>query len=335
MLSGPAATNGTRANARSDATRFSEEPAWVGVGDGWRPLHGSFEERGFSIEWHDFALERDLDWSRSFHPGALEICLNLTGQGEVQAGSRNLTLTAATTGFYYQRTSRLTGSRRGGEHHQFVTLEFSVPFLREHLPAGTQGLHPRLGAILDNPSRAASAVSEPMRLTGDQQQMTLSLRRPPVSAAAQRLWYQAKALEFAAALLYQAPSGEEFFCQRQQRLSRERVEKVIALLKDNLVEPLSLEQLGQRVGCSPFYLSRIFTQEMGKTISAHLRDLRMDCAAALLREGRLNVTEVALAVGYSSPSHFSTAFHAAFGCCPGLYPLETVPQATAKNRRSG
>jgi transcriptional regulator GlxA family with amidase domain len=34
-------------------------------------------------------------------------------------------------------------------------------------------------------------------------------------------------------------------------------------------------------------LSRTFTQEMGKTVSAYLRDLRMERAGALLREGRL------------------------------------------------
>jgi len=38
------------------------------------------------------------------------------------------------------------------------------------------------------------------------------------------------------------------------------------------------------------------------------------------------VTEAALEVGYASPSHFSQAFHEAFGCCPGLYPIATPTQ---------
>jgi AraC-like DNA-binding protein len=63
------------------------------------------------------------------------------------------------------------------------------------------------------------------------------------------------------------------------------------------------------------------------TISQYLRQLRLERAAELLRAGEHNVTEVALEVGYSSLSHFSQAFHAAFGCCPGLYPLRTPPQA--------
>jgi AraC family transcriptional regulator len=140
---------------------------------------------------------------------------------------------------------------------------------------------------------------------------------------------QAKALEVVAAFLYQPLAGEELFCQRQHHLNRERVQKVLAILKENLAEPPGLEELGRRVACSHFYLSRIFTQEVGKTISVTLRDLRMERAANLLREGRLNVTQAALEVGYSSLSHFSSAFREVIGCCPGLYPLAPVGKQPA------
>ena len=66
------------------------------------------------------------------------------------------------------------------------------------------------------------------------------------------------------------------------------------------------------------------------SISQYLRELRMERAAALLREGRLNVLQVALEVGYSSPSHFSAAFHETFGCCPGLYPFATRSQEAVR-----
>ena len=81
------------------------------------------------------------------------------------------------------------------------------------------------------------------------------------------------------------------------------------------------------VGCSPFYLSRLFSQEAGMTIQQYVRQVRMERAAELLRTGQCNVTEAALEVGYNSLSHFSTAFHETFGCCPGLYPLKTPTQA--------
>jgi AraC-like DNA-binding protein len=300
------------------------------VGEGWQPLHGSFRDLGYSIEWHDFTLPRDLDWAPSFHPGSLEICLNVAGRGEVKAGSRELSLTTSTAGFYVPGDPGLEAFRRGGERHQFLTIELSRQFLERHVSGDEQGLDPRLNRVFGDRPPGTMTVSEPVRLTSDCQQLVTSLRRPPVYAAAQRLWCQAKVLEVAATLLYQPGPGDEMFCERHKRLSRERVQKVLLILNQNLAEPPSLEEIGRRVGCSQFYLSRLFTREMGKTMSAHLRELRMERAATLLREGKLNVTEVALTVGYNSLSHFGAAFHAAFGCCPGLYPLATDSQRAAK-----
>ena len=313
---------------RREKSGFAEAPAWVSVGNGWRQLYGNFRDLGYSIEWHDFAAKHDLDWARSFHPGSLEICLNVAGHGEVQAGRRSLELAASTAGFYAQNIPRLKAWRRGGERHQFITIELSLPFLERHALPGETGMNSRLSRVFSATARNAATVSEPVRLTSEQQQLVMSLRRPPVYAAAQRLWYQAKALEVAAALLYQPLPGEELFCQRYQRLSRERVQKVVAILKHNLAEPPPLEEIGRQVGCSQFHLSRLFTQEMGKTISAYLRDLRMERAAELLRAGKMNVTEAALEVGYSSLSHFTVVFRETFACCPGLYPLQARQRNT-------
>jgi AraC family transcriptional regulator len=300
---------------------FSERDAWKPFGVGWRPLHGSFRNAGYSVEWHDFTPAAPLDWSRTFHPGSLEVCLNLSGSAHVRAADETLELSPLTAGFYAQNDASLTADRRSGERHQFITVELSLPFLERHLTSGEGGLHPRVSRFLAGPARASGMVSEPIRLSHDQQQWFLSFQNPPVVRAAQRLWYQAKVLEVIAAFLYQPSAGEELFCERQHHLNRERAQKVLSILKENLAEPPSLEELGRRVGCSHFYLSRIFTQEAGKTISVTLRDLRMERAASLLREGRLNVTQAALEVGYSSLSHFSSAFREVIGCCPGLYPL--------------
>jgi AraC-like DNA-binding protein len=67
---------------------------------------------------------------------------------------------------------------------------------------------------------------------------------------------------------------------------------------------------------------------MGRSIFQHLRELRLERAAALLCEGKMQITQIALEVGYASPSHFTSAFRETFGCCPGLYPLQTPTQRT-------
>src|SRR5262249_20704768 len=143
----------------------------------------------------------------------------------------------------------------------------------------------------------------------------------------QEMWFRSKALEVAAHLFFR-PAGGELLCTRTQRLARERIEKAKQILRERMQEPPPLEELARMVNCSSFYLSRQFAQSGGMTMQQFLRQVRMERAAELLRTGKCNVTEAALEVGYNSLSHFSTAFHETFGCCPGLYPLKTDAQKT-------
>jgi AraC-like DNA-binding protein len=94
---------------------------------------------------------------------------------------------------------------------------------------------------------------------------------------------------------------------RQQRVQADRVEQVRRILSAEYEEPPALTELGRRVGCSPFYLSRLFAKETGQTISQFLRDVRLVKAKELLDRGEMNVSEAAVSVGYSSLSHFSRA----------------------------
>jgi AraC-like DNA-binding protein len=327
MSDRPQSARSTRPIAKpgGEARPFTEAGAWRDIGGGWQPLFGHFRGLGFSIEWHDFFARNELDWSASFHPDCVELCLNLDGHGFVESGGARSEFAPGTAGFYHQAEKSLTAKRAAEEQHQFLTVEFSCPFLAKHL-AGTEAmLHPMVRSAIEGcPCQHVSGTT--VKLTAGQQQIISTLRQPPVYAAAQPLWYQCKALELAVTFLFQPPKEKEFFCTRQQRLAQERVEQVVFLLKQDLAEPPSLEELGRKIGCSHFYLSRIFSAQTGQTITQYLRRLRMEKAAELLRSGEFNVTEAALEVGYASPSHFSQAFHEAFGCCPGLYPLATPTQ---------
>jgi AraC-like DNA-binding protein len=312
-----------RENDGGAARTFSESNAWRDVGAGWQKIFGSFRGVGYSFEWHDFVAKREFDWAPSFHPDCVELCLNLAGHGYVAGGGARAEFAPQTAGFYYRRQEALTARRAAGERHQFLTVEFSCPFLARHLTETRAMLHPVVRAAIEGgPGEPVAGAT--VRLTAPQLQLIATLRQPPVYAAAQPVWYQCKALELAVTFLVKPE--EEFFCTRQQRLAQERVEQVIFLLKQDLVEPPSLEELGKRIGCSHFYLSRIFSAQTGQTITQYLRRLRMDRAAELLKSREYNVTEVALEVGYSSLSHFSAAFQETFGCCPGLYPLATSTQ---------
>ena len=310
--------------ATAPATQFAEAPAWQAIGPGWRPLCGNYHNLGFSFEWHEFTARGQFDWARSFHPGSVELCLNLDGRAKLADGRRKIELLPQMFAFYHQGKPPLAATRESGEQHRFITIEFSPTFLREHFSAQAANLHPLVRAVVEGES-PESAIALPDRLATTLQQLVESFRHCPVFHPAQELWFRCKALEVAAHLFFR-PADGELFCTRAQRASRERVEKAKAILQQRLQDPPSLEELGRLVHCSPYYLSRLFTQEGGVTMQQYLRQVRMERAAELLRTGKCNVTEAALEVGYNSLSHFSSMFHETFGCCPGLYPLKTPTQ---------
>jgi AraC family transcriptional regulator len=303
---------------------FTEAPAWRAVGASWRPLFGSFRSLGFSFEWHDFRTEAVLDWGRSFHPGGLELCLNLDGQATLTDTQHTVELRPRATVFYFQGAPPLAASRRAKEQHRFITVEFAAEFLKKHLRGQARHLHPCVRGVIDHSARQSVVTPpEPMGLAF--LQLVESLQRCPVFKPAQETWFRCKALELAAQSFFCPPEGE-FLCTRQQRAACERAARVREVLAARLADPPTLDELGRLAGCSPFYLSRQFSEATGLTIQQFLRQARLERAAELLRAGKHNVTEAALEVGYNSLSHFTVAFREVFGCCPGLYPLKVLPR---------
>jgi AraC-like DNA-binding protein len=296
---------------------FNDEAvAWRTVPQGWRQLWGDFDRLGVALQWHDFRTERPLDWGQSFRPHSLEFCLNVAGRGAV--GDR-ADYVPSSAGYYAVADEPLSASRQARDHHQFVTVEFSNRRLQEQLADCEADLDPQMRAAIF-PAKERSIVSSAQPMTSEQRQVVASLLAPPVSKPAQSLWYESKSLELMSHFLF-APKDPELFCMRQKRVARDRVERTKELLTRDLANPPTLETLGREVGCSPFYLSRSFSREVGLTIPQYLRKLRMERAAELLRSGHYNVTEAATEVGYASLSHFSKAFCETIGCCPVLYPM--------------
>ena len=81
----------------------------------------------------------------------------------------------------------------------------------------------------------------------------------------------------------------------------------------------NVDTLAEDVGISRAQLHRKMKEMTGISSGKFLRNLRMEQAARLLREGRINVSQVADSVGYNDQAHFSTAFKTHFGLSPLEY----------------
>ena len=301
-----------------EATEFMEDGIWAGIEGERRPLFGDFPKAGVSVQWHDFECRNTLKWSRSFHRDSLEICINFEGCGAIHERSIATTVVnPQRVAHYVPDEGRVHADRHAGQRHRFLTLAMSRDWLGETVHGHEAVLNRETREFLGAETRLRMARERP--LNPHVRQSAEEMLKPPLDGLGCQFWFRAKILEITALTLIEP--REELFCERHKRLACERIARVKQALRRDLENPPTLCELGREVGCSPFYLSRIFSEHTGMTISRYLRSLRLERAAELLRSGRTNVTEAAMAVGYSSLSHFSKAFAEMFGVCPCVFPL--------------
>jgi YesN/AraC family two-component response regulator len=98
------------------------------------------------------------------------------------------------------------------------------------------------------------------------------------------------------------------------------MERVMRSVNAHMSETdFNVDALAVDVGISRAQLHRKMKEITGISSGKFLRNLRMEQAARLLREGRINVSQVADSVGYNDQAHFSTAFKSHFGMSPSEY----------------
>ncbi|MDV6167665.1 AraC family transcriptional regulator [Flavobacterium sp. DG1-102-2] len=98
-----------------------------------------------------------------------------------------------------------------------------------------------------------------------------------------------------------------------------KIRKAKDIVIANMAEPPGLEELADQVGISLKRLKMGFKQIYGDSVYSFLFDYKMDYARKLLDSGSYNVNEVGLKIGYSTASHFISAFKKKFGTTPKKY----------------
>jgi AraC-like DNA-binding protein len=97
---------------------------------------------------------------------------------------------------------------------------------------------------------------------------------------------------------------------------REKITRAREILIEHIGNPITIKALSRKVAMNECYLKKGFKEVFGCTIFEFYQGQRMDHAKYLLYEKGLSVTEVSMLLGYSSISHFSTAFKKHTGLKP-------------------
>lgn len=95
------------------------------------------------------------------------------------------------------------------------------------------------------------------------------------------------------------------------------IEQVQKYIQDN--PSASLNDISAHFYHSPNYLSNIFSKEAGITIKNYIINTRIERSKQLLTETEDSICEIANAVGYKNPQHFSVLFKKKVGTTPSVY----------------
>lgn len=142
-----------------------------------------------------------------------------------------------------------------------------------------------------------------------------------VEKAASRVFVESASLTLAARLLQKhcdsgacASTG-----QSPDRLDHARLRRVLEYIEANIAADITLSNLAEVAGYSPFHFSRKFTRAMGVPPHRYISRLRLEKAMAELTTGTLPLAQIALDAHFSSQASFTRAFHRATGTTPKEY----------------
>jgi AraC family transcriptional regulator, glycine betaine-responsive activator len=91
---------------------------------------------------------------------------------------------------------------------------------------------------------------------------------------------------------------------------------LLALMRSNIEEPLSLEELSTHIGISRRQMERLFQTHLETSPSRYYLELRITHARRLLLQSNESITNIAIACGFVSSSHFSNCYKDYFGLSP-------------------
>lgn len=98
------------------------------------------------------------------------------------------------------------------------------------------------------------------------------------------------------------------------------MDRIMKYVNENLSDPdFNVGKLAEDVGISRTQLHRKMKEITGISTGEFIRNLRLEQAARLIKEGNINVTQIAYAVGFNNQTHFSTVFKKHFGMTPTEY----------------
>jgi AraC family transcriptional regulator len=95
--------------------------------------------------------------------------------------------------------------------------------------------------------------------------------------------------------------------------------KDLDYIRSHLSQDLSIIDLAQVAGMSPYYFLRLFKQSMHVTPRQYIIQMRIDRAKELLRSRELSISDISLQCGFTNQSYFANVFRQITDTTPKAY----------------
>jgi AraC-like DNA-binding protein len=107
--------------------------------------------------------------------------------------------------------------------------------------------------------------------------------------------------------------------------------QIMGYIHTHIYSITSLQEIAQELCYDYTYLSKLFTKTTSRTISDYYHFHRLETACMLLRENRLNLTQISEKLNYSSLYSFSKAFKKQYSISPTTYKKLFLISSNSKN----
>jgi AraC family transcriptional regulator len=134
-----------------------------------------------------------------------------------------------------------------------------------------------------------------------------------------KIFGESAATMLAARLLQQHSIRTPKLASDEHGLSSYTLRQVLDYIRSHLSQDLSIIDLAQVAGMSPYYFLRLFKKSMHVTPRQYIIQTRIDQAKELLRSRELSIADIALECGFTSQSHFTNVFRQVTDTTPNIY----------------
>ena len=114
------------------------------------------------------------------------------------------------------------------------------------------------------------------------------------------------------------PGHEKQIVPAESRISQHppKLTEALQVMEANIEEPLTSDEIASCVGISRRQLERLFKQTLSTLPSKYYQTLRLERSRQLIVRTQKSIVQIGLSCGFSSGSHFATAYRAHFGITP-------------------